>query len=82
MLKYLRYDTGDLTNGEGIRCTLFVTGCAHGCKGCHNPSTWNPRNGDPVDDDLIERIISDLRYHTGFSLSGGDPLFPPNRGGR
>lgn len=79
MLKYLRYQTGDLTNGDGIRCTLYVSGCNHFCKGCHNPVTWNARNGHPVCDELIEQIIKDLKDHTGFSLSGGDPLFPPNR---
>lgn len=81
MLKYLRYDTGDLVNGEGVRCTLFLTGCPHFCKGCHNPISWNPFNGDKVDDALIARIIEDLKDHTGFSLTGGDPFYWVNRAG-
>lgn len=78
-MKYLRYNTGDLINGEGVRCTLFLTGCDHGCKGCHNTHTWDHRVGDDVDINLILQICKDLKDHTGFSLTGGDPFFWKNR---
>ena len=77
-LRYAQYYPCDLLNGEGVRCTLFVTGCIHACAGCHNKSTWNPKSGEPVDEELILRILCDLKDRDGLTLSGGDPLLPRN----
>lgn len=77
-LRYAKYYPCDLVNGEGVRCTLFVTGCIHACAGCHNKSTWNPKSGELVDEELIQRILHDLKDRDGLSLSGGDPLLPRN----
>jgi anaerobic ribonucleoside-triphosphate reductase activating protein len=78
-MRYAQYYPCDFTNGEGVRCTLFVTGCLHGCKGCHNASTWNPNRGAEFNEAMTLQILSDLRERDGLSLSGGDPLFPKNR---
>ncbi len=81
-MNYLQYYPVDVVNGEGTRCTLFVSGCEHLCKGCHNSTSWDASKGHPFDqamEDQIIRDLSDRRIHRdGLSLSGGDPLFPEN----
>ena len=71
----------DMLNGDGIRVTLFVSGCCHRCKGCHNPETWDKNSGMFFDEKAINEIFEELSkdYISGLTLSGGDPLFPGNR---
>ena len=81
-MNYSKYYPLDVLNGEGTRCTLFVSGCIHQCKGCYNQSTWSPDAGELFTDQLADQIISDLNdtriKKQGLSLSGGDPLHPEN----
>ncbi len=81
-MNYLQYYPIDVVNGVGTRCTLFVSGCEHFCKGCHNSSSWDAASGHPFTQAMEDQIIRDLgdtRIHrNGLSLSGGDPLFPGN----
>lgn len=78
-MNYDRYYTCDVVNGEGLRVTLFVTGCAHACPECYNRSTWDRRAGKPFTDEVREQLLELCRDHDGLSLSGGDPLLPANR---
>ena len=78
-MNYDRYYTCDVVNGEGLRVTLFVTGCTHACPGCYNESIWNRRSGKPFTDEVRQRLLDECRDHDGLSLSGGDPLLPANR---
>ena len=82
-MNYHYYYPVDVVNGEGTRCTLFVSGCEHFCKGCHNASTWPADSGRSYTLELEEQIIQDLGdqriKRDGLSLSGGDPLFPDNQ---
>ena len=68
----------DFLNGEGLRVSLFVSGCSHGCEGCHNPRTHNPKYGEEYTDDVKWEIIAALEKADGLTLSGGDPLFKRN----
>ena len=81
-MNYHKYYPLDVVNGEGARCTLFVSGCEHKCVGCHNASTIKPESGHPYTQELEDQIIEDLGdtriFRDGLSLSGGDPLFPGN----
>lgn len=81
-MHYSAYHSVDVINGEGTRCTLFVSGCEHGCKGCYNQSTWRVDAGHIFSQALEDQIIDDLTdtriYRRGLSLSGGDPLHPAN----
>lgn len=79
MSNYHRYYTCDLSNGNGVRVTLFLSGCSHGCKGCYNTATWNPNSGEPLTNEIIERILDECDSHTGLSITGGDPLYVRNR---
>lgn len=78
-MNYERYYSCDVLNGEGLRVTLFVMGCAHACPGCYNPSTWNRLDGLPFTDQVRDEILDLCEYHDGLSLTGGDPLLPANR---
>lgn len=79
----MRYQTiikGDLVNGEGVRCSLFVSGCSHGCVGCFNESAWDYRSGTEFGTETVQEILDELSkpYIDGLSLLGGDPLMPKN----
>lgn len=71
-----------MVNGPGTRCTLFVSGCIHQCRGCYNKSTWSLTSGKPFTQEIEDTIIADLNdtriKRQGLSLSGGDPLHPQN----
>lgn len=71
----------DMRNGTGLRVTLFVSGCNHHCKGCHNPQTWDPNSGIEFDEAAKQELFAELNkdYISGVTFSGGDPLFPQNR---
>ncbi|RPE04505.1 anaerobic ribonucleoside-triphosphate reductase-activating protein [Candidatus Pantoea deserta] len=82
MMRIHRYYDVDVVNGPGTRCTLFVAGCEHQCRGCYNQSTWRLDSGTPFTLEMEERLIADLQdtriRRQGLSLSGGDPLHPHN----
>ncbi len=81
-MNYHQYYPIDVVNGPGTRCTLFVSGCEHQCKGCYNQATWRVDSGHPFTPALCDQIIADLNHpkipRRGLSLSGGDPLHPAN----
>ena len=71
----------DTLNGSGLRVTLWVAGCTHRCKNCHNPFTWDVNGGVTFDDKAMDELLDALNhdYIAGLSLSGGDPMHPANR---
>ncbi|SUC15647.1 anaerobic ribonucleotide reductase-activating protein [Proteus vulgaris] len=81
-MNYHQYYPVDVVNGPGTRCTLFVSGCTHQCRGCYNKSTWSLTSGKPFTQEMEDQIITDLQdsriKRQGLSLSGGDPLHPQN----
>lgn len=80
-MRYHNITKDDMLNGEGLRAVLWVSGCNHNCKDCHNPVTWDIRGGIPFDQEAREELFAILeRPHiSGLTLSGGDPLHPENR---
>lgn len=71
----------DIANGEGVRVSLFVSGCTLHCKGCFNPETWDFTYGQPFDEKAQARVLDALvpSYIDGLSVLGGEPLEPPNQ---
>ncbi|ASD23599.1 anaerobic ribonucleoside-triphosphate reductase activating protein [Cryobacterium sp. MP_3.1] len=63
-------------DGEGVRCSLYVSGCLFACEGCFNEATWNFRYGTPYTVELEDRILADLAqpYVQGLTLLGGEPF--------
>lgn len=82
-MRYHNITKDDMLNGKGLRSVLWLAGCAHACKGCHNPVTWSLQGGLEFDDAAKEELFESLSYDyiDGVTLSGGDPLHPANREG-
>lgn len=79
-MNYHNITTDDMKNGDGLRVVLWVAGCDHYCKGCHNPETWNPNGGLPFTMEEYKEIINELDhdYISGLTISGGDPFYESN----
>ncbi len=71
----------DIANGEGVRVSLFVSGCTHHCKNCFNPETWSFDYGTEFTKETEDYIIECLKpdYIDGLSLLGGEPFEPQNQ---
>lgn len=80
-MKYHNITHDDMLNGDGIRVVLWVSGCEHGCKNCHNKITWDINSGLDFDENAKNEIFKDLQkdYVKGITFSGGDPLHTKNR---
>lgn len=66
----------DMLNGDGIRVTLFLSGCSLHCKNCQNPQTWDKESGILFDNDAKQEIFTQLKenYISGITFTGGHPL--------
>lgn len=73
----------DIANGEGVRVSLFVSGCRHGCKNCFNKEAWSFDYGNPYTSQIEEQILKALApdYISGLTLLGGEPFEPENQPG-
>lgn len=63
-----------ITDGPGIRLTVFVQGCPHHCPGCHNPQTWPFEGGYEADPAEIMAQIRKNPLLSGVTFSGGEPM--------
>ena len=80
-MKYATIKWYDISNGPGVRVSLYVSGCRNHCKNCFNPETWDFNYGEPFTEDIEKKIIEGLKpdYIKGFTLLGGDPFEPENQ---
>lgn len=80
-MNYANIKKFDIANGEGVRVSLFVSGCTHRCKGCFNEIAWDFKYGNPFTEETEQEIIKALEpdYINGLSLLGGEPLEPVNQ---
>lgn len=63
-----------VVDGPGLRFVIFAQGCLHRCQGCHNPDTWDPLSGVPVNvEDLLEQVRKE-KLIKGVTFSGGEPF--------
>ncbi|RUT48433.1 anaerobic ribonucleoside-triphosphate reductase activating protein [Paenibacillus anaericanus] len=72
------YYPESINEGEGLRASIFVSGCRHFCKGCFSPATWNFNYGDPFTKEREAEIINDIKNNpllSGVTILGGDPFF-------
>ena len=71
----------DIANGQGVRVTLFVSGCTNKCKGCFQPQTWDFTYGKPFTAETEEYILKLLSpdFINGLTLLGGEPMEPQNQ---
>ena len=71
-----------VADGPGVRVSLFLSGCTHKCKGCFNTETHDPCYGSEINSDMIDSVVSyikDTSYISGITLTGGDPLYCPEK---
>ena len=80
MSNYFKINKYDSANGEGLRTTIFFTGCECYCKGCFNQDIWDFNCGKEFNKKVYEEKIKPTitKYTAGLSLLGGDPLHPNN----
>ena len=80
-MNYASIRTCDIANGEGVRVTLFVSGCTHHCKGCFNPDQWDFNYGEPFVREVEDRILRELEpsFISGLTILGGEPMEPANQ---
>lgn len=78
-MNYCGITSPDIANGTGCRVVLWISGCSHHCKGCHNPETWDYTYGKKFDEEAKQNICKWLSkpYIKGLTISGGDPLDRP-----
>lgn len=82
-MKYSEIKFCDIANGEGVRTTLFVSGCRLHCPGCFNQEAQDFASGDEFLPEVAERILQSLEpsYVDGLTLLGGEPMEPENQRG-
>lgn len=80
-MNYAEIKYCDIANGEGVRTSLFVSGCTHHCKNCFNKIAWDFNYGkeftESVEDDILKSCEPD--YISGVTLLGGEPFEPENQ---
>ena len=81
-VKFAAINKNDFINGEGVCVSLWVQGCPHHCKGCHNPEQWDFNGGNEIDIDiLINEILLAIEANgiqRNFSILGGEPMAQRN----
>lgn len=79
-MNYITIYKSSLSDGTGWRVVLFVSGCNHKCKGCHNPQSWDAKYGKPFTNEVKESLFEMVGQNeiAGLTISGGDPLFKSN----
>ena len=80
-MNYASIRTCDIANGEGVRVSLFVSGCTHRCRGCFNEVAQDFAYGEPFTREVEDGLIASMRpsYVAGLTVLGGEPLEPANQ---
>lgn len=79
-MRYNKIRKMDISNGEGIRVSIFMQGCTFNCKNCFNPETHDFKGGKKFTDETIEKVLElcDDEHIAGLSILGGEPMHPDN----
>lgn len=79
-MRYNKIRKMDISNGPGIRVSIFMQGCTFNCKNCFNKETHDFNGGKEFTDETIDKVIelSKPDYIVGLSILGGEPLHPKN----
>jgi len=79
-MRYNKIRKMDISNGPGVRVSIFFQGCHFHCPGCFNVDTWDFNSGREFDDEVINHILDLCKSEVvnGLSILGGEPLNPQN----
>ena len=82
-MNYANIKYFDIADGEGVRTSLFVSGCRRGCKNCFNAVAWDFAAGEPFTREIEDKIIASLDhpFSDGLTVLGGEPMEPENQAG-
>lgn len=80
-MHYGQIKYNDIANGEGVRTSLFVSGCRLKCKDCFNRDTWAFDYGQPFTKEIEDTILNSLKPHhiSGLTVLGGEPMEEENQ---
>lgn len=78
---YGEIKNNDIANGDGVRVSLFVSGCRNHCNGCFQKQTWDFNYGKEFTNETKNEIIALLKpsYISGLSILGGEPFEEENQ---
>lgn len=79
-MNYNKIRKMDISNGPGVRVSIFMQGCMFNCKNCFNPETHDFNGGKEFTDDTIKRVLELCNNENieGLSILGGEPMHPKN----
>ena len=82
-MRYNKIRKMDISNGPGIRVSIFLQGCAFRCKNCFNPETHDFNGGEEFTDEVLNNLLDlcSADHVVGLSILGGEPMHPKNREG-
>ena len=71
----------DVANGEGVRVTLFISGCRIHCPGCFQSETWDFRYGQEYTEETQKEVLDAMNseFIAGLTVLGGEPFEPENQ---
>ena len=79
-MRYNKIRKMDISNGPGVRVSIFMQGCAFNCKNCFNPETHDFAGGEEFNQEIIDKVLKlcEPNYVEGLSILGGEPMHPKN----
>ncbi len=79
-MRYSKIRKMDISNGKGVRVSIFMQGCSFNCKNCFNPETHDFNGGKEFTDNTIDKVLElcDNENIDGLSILGGEPMHPNN----
>lgn len=79
-MRYNKIRKMDISNGPGVRVSIFLQGCAFHCKNCFNPETWDFEGGTEFTEDTLNEVMTlcGKDHIKGLTILGGEPMHPNN----
>ena len=79
-MRYNKVRKMDISNGPGVRVSIFMQGCTFNCKNCFNPETHDFMGGEEFTEDVINEVLKlcENEHVEGLSILGGEPMHPIN----
>ena len=79
-MRYNKIRKMDISDGPGVRVSIFMQGCTFKCKNCFNPETHDFKGGTEFTDETIDKVLSLAKpdHIKGLSVLGGEPMHPVN----
>ena len=79
-MRYNKIRKMDISNGPGVRISIFMQGCTFNCKNCFNPETHDFNGGLEFNDEVIDKVLqlANKDHIAGLSILGGEPMHPKN----